>query len=277
MSRVIDLRRERALSGGLAVAMHVLFFALLVVGVSWQKTIEPQAMVVDLWASLPAVKPAPAEPEPVAKPEPPPPPPPKVEVKPEPKPEPRPVAKPEAKPVPKADIALKEKQEKEKREKQERLEKEAKAKEDKLRAEKARREQEDLQRKMLAAEQQKADAAARAAKEQADAQRRAEAQAAAAQAKLVNEYTERIRAKVRGFVVLPPGLQGNPEAEFDVVLIPGGEVLSAKLRKSSGNAAYDAAVERAILRAQPLPLPPDPSLFGQFRELRLAFRPQDRP
>ena len=275
MSRVIDLRRERALSGGLAVAMHVLFFALLVVGVSWQKTIEPQAMVVDLWASLPAVKPAPAEPEPVAKPEPPPPPPPKVEVKPEPKPEPRPVAKPEAKPVPKADIALKEKQEKEKREKQERLEKEAKAKEDKLRAEKARREQEELHRKMLAAEQQKADAAARAAKEQADAQRRAEAQAAAAQAKLVNEYTERIRAKVRSHVVVPPGLQGNPEAEFDVVLIPGGEVLTTKLRKSSGNAAYDAAVERAILKAQPLPLPPDPNVFGQFRELRLKFRPQE--
>jgi len=275
MSRVIDLRRERALSGGLAVAMHVLFFALLVVGVSWQKTIEPQAMVVDLWASLPAVKPAPAEPEPVAKPEPPPPPPPKVEVKPEPKPEPRPVAKPEAKPVPKADIALKEKQEKEKREKQERLEKEAKAKEDKLRAEKAKREQDELQRKMLAAEQQKADAAARAAKEQADAQRRAEAQAAAAQAKLVNEYTERIRAKVRSHVVVPPGLQGNPEAEFDVVLIPGGEVLTTKLRKSSGNAAYDAAVERAILKAQPLPLPPDPNVFGQFRELRLKFRPQE--
>jgi colicin import membrane protein len=275
MSRVIDLRRERALSGGLAVAMHVLFFALLVVGVSWQKQIEPQAMVVDLWASLPAVKPAPVEPEPVAQPEPPPPPPPKVEAKPEPKPEPRPVAKPEAKPVPKADIALKEKQEKEKREKQERLEKEKKAKEDKLRAEKAKREQEDLQRKMLAAEQQKTDAAARAAKEQADAQRRAEAQAAAAQAKLVNEYTERIRAKVRGFVVLPPGLQGNPEAEFDVVLIPGGEILTTKLRKSSGNAAYDAAVERAILKAQPLPLPPDPNLFGQFRELRLKFRPQE--
>ena len=273
MSRVIDLRRERALSGSLAVAMHVLFFALLVVGVSWQKTIEPQAMVVDLWASLPAVKPAPAEPEPVAKPEPPPPPAPKVEAKPEPKPEPRPVAKPEAKPVPKADIALKEKQEKEKREKQERLEKEAKAKEDKLRAEKARREQEDLQRKMLAAEQQKADAAARAAKEQADAQRRAEAQAAAAQAKLVNEYTERIRAKVRGFVVLPPGLQGNPEAEFDVVLIPGGEVLSAKLRKSSGHAGYDEAVERAVLKSSPLPRPDRPELFQ--RALELKFRPLD--
>ncbi len=59
MSLALALRRERTLSGGFAVAMHVLFFALLVLGVSWQKKIEPQAMMVDLWGSLPPVaKPA---------------------------------------------------------------------------------------------------------------------------------------------------------------------------------------------------------------------------
>ena len=36
---------------------------------------------------------------------------------------------------------------------------------------------------------------------------------------------------------------------------------------------YDSAVERAIKKAQPLPLPPDVKLFGNFRELRLTFRP----
>jgi colicin import membrane protein len=34
-------------------------------------------------------------------------------------------------------------------------------------------------------------------------------------------------------------------------------------------------VERAILRAQPLPLPPDPALFKDFRELNLIFRPKE--
>jgi colicin import membrane protein len=269
LSLAVELRRERTLSGGFAVAMHVLFFALLVVGVSWQKKIEPQAMVVDLWGSLPPVAKPAVEPEPAPAVKPEPPPPPRAVAKPEPKP----VPKPEVKPPPaKADIALREKQEKEKREK---LEKEKLAKEEKAKAEKAKREQDDLQRKLLAEQQKQADTAARSAKEQADAQRRAEAQAASAQAKLLNEYTNRIKAKIRQFVVIPPNIQGNPEAEFDVVLIPGGEVLSAKLRKSSGNAAYDSAVERAILKAQPLPLPPDPALFGQFRELRLTFRPQE--
>ena len=48
--------------------------------------------------------------------------------------------------------------------------------------------------------------------------------------------------------MLPPDIPGNPEAIFDVVQLPTGEVMSAKLRKSSGYQAYDAAVERAILQ-----------------------------
>ena len=47
----------------------------------------------------------------------------------------------------------------------------------------------------------------------------------------------------------------------------------AELTKPSGSAAYDSAVERAIKKAQPLPLPPDAALFDRFRELRLTVRP----
>ena len=90
-----------------------------------------------------------------------------------------------------------------------------------------------------------------------------------------NEYIERIRAKIKRNVQVLQNIQGNPEAEFDVVLLPGGEVLSVKLKRASGNAAYDSAVERAIFKAQPLPLPPDPALFRDFRELNLRFRPQE--
>jgi colicin import membrane protein len=59
------------------------------------------------------------------------------------------------------------------------------------------------------------------------------------------------------------------------VQIPGGEVLNVKLKRSSGNSAYDAAVERAIFKAQPLPPPPEPLRFGDFRELNLKFRPKE--
>ena len=117
--------------------------------------------------------------------------------------------------------------------------------------------------------------AQRLAKEQAEAQQAMATQAASAQSKLRNEYIERIRTKIRRFIVQPPNLQGNPESEFDVVVLPDGNVLAVKLKRPSGNAAYDNAVERAINRAQPLPLPPDPTLAKDFRELNLRFKAQE--
>ncbi len=59
-------------------------------------------------------------------------------------------------------------------------------------------------------------------------------------------------------------------------LLPGREVLSTALKKTSGNSSYDAAVERAILAAQPLPVPTETDLcYKMFGELTLIFRPKD--
>jgi colicin import membrane protein len=69
---------------------------------------------------------------------------------------------------------------------------------------------------------------------------------------------------------------GNPELKFDIALMPTGELSGVpKLTKSSGTVACDEAVERAIMASQPLPLPSDASLFSQFRNLKLRFRPND--
>ena len=87
-------------------------------------------------------------------------------------------------------------------------------------------------------------------------------------------WQDKIRAKIRGNILLPQGLVGNPEAIFDVTLLPSAEVLTVRRRKSSGNMAYDEAVERAILKSSPLPKPEQPSLFE--RQLELRFRPQDK-
>jgi colicin import membrane protein len=51
-------------------------------------------------------------------------------------------------------------------------------------------------------------------------------------------------------------------------------VLTVRKRKSSGHAGYDDAVERAIMKSSPLPLPDDRNLFQ--RQLELKFHPQDR-
>lgn len=85
------------------------------------------------------------------------------------------------------------------------------------------------------------------------------------------DYQNRIRSRVRNNLVRPPGLSGNPEAEFIVSQLPDGTVSSVRLQRSSGIASLDDAIERAIWRSSPLPLPTESSLFQ--RELRLTFRP----
>ncbi|MGE5526645.1 MAG: TonB C-terminal domain-containing protein [Rhodospirillaceae bacterium] len=279
-------RNEKTVSGVAAVVMHLLFFALLVFGVSWQKRQPDSAMVVDLWSSLPAPKVETPRPEPKPEPEPP-----RPAPKPEPKPtppkaEPKPPPKPEPKPQVKPDIALKEKLEKERKLKEEQQKQQKLEQEKKLKAEQARKEKEkeladkkqrekELAEKKLK-EQKEAEAKQRAAQEQAEAQRRLAAQQAAASQKMVDEYRRRISEKIKRFIVEPPNLNPKAEVEFDIVVIPGGEVLSAKLKRSTNSMpAYDSAVERAIMRAQPLPLPPDPALASQFRELNLVFKPKD--
>jgi len=251
---VLETQNEKAVSGALTLVMHLLFFALLVFGVAWQKH-EPAAMVAELWSSLPAPPPPKAEPVPPT-------PQPKVEPKIEPKIEPKPVPKIEPKPVPKPDIALREKKEKA-----------LKAAKERELAEKKKGE-EQAQLAALKKQQAKEAEEMRLAREQDEALRKLAQSQAAAQAKLVDEYKHLIREKIKRFVIEPPNLPKTAQVEFDVVLLPGGEVLSVKLRKSSALALYDSAVERAILKAQPLPLPPDPSMFKHFRELNLIFRPE---
>ncbi len=273
---------ERVVSGVLALAMHLLFLALLIFGVAWQKR-EPQAVVVDLWSDLPPMPAPKPPPVPEVKPAPAPPPPaPKVEVKPAPKVEPKVEPKPE--PVPDPEIALKEKRERERKAREQALA-EKKKREEQALAEKKRQEAQALADKKrreeqarlaaLKAQRAKEAEARRLAREQAEAQRKLAAAEAAAQAKLIDEYTRRIREKIKRFIVEPPNLPGNPEVIFAVTVLPGGEILDVKTRRPSAVAAWDSAVERAIRRAQPLPLPPDPALMSKFRELELVFRPKE--
>jgi colicin import membrane protein len=85
---------------------------------------------------------------------------------------------------------------------------------------------------------------------------------------------DKVRFRIRSNIILPQGIAGNPEAVFDVALLPTGEVLSVKQTRSSGNPAYDEAVYRAILKSSPLPKPDNPALFE--RRLELRFRPLDK-
>ena len=98
-------------------------------------------------------------------------------------------------------------------------------------------------------------------------------QAAAARNKAIADYLGRIRGKIRGNIVLPPDIKGNPEAVFEVTQLPSGEVISVRLKKSSGNTALDSAVERAILKSSPLPRPEQSEVFDRL--LNIPYRPRE--
>jgi len=249
----------------LAAAVHGAFFALIVFGITWQ--VSPTApLMAELWDKLPPSKPAPPpppepepqkpepKPEPEKKVEPPKPQPPKPDVKPEP-PKPDPAI---------AEKAAREKREKERREKLEREQAEKK-KQDEARK---KREQEEAAKKK--AEDDKRRREEEAKKREAE---KARAEAAARRQSEVDKYINDIRLKIRSRANVPDNITGNPEVHVRLRILPGGEVLDATITKSSGNRAYDAAIERAIRSAQPLPVPPpDSELFPQFRDLNLNIR-----
>lgn len=232
----------KRISIALAVAVHVLLAAFLFYGVSWQ-TKSPEAVEVELVRATPDPVPAPVAVPPAPTPEPPPP---------MPAPEPKP-----APPPPKPEIAIKEKEK-------------PKPPPKPVPAPTPRVDpfQEQLKREAEQLTQRKQ--AETAAQELAQVKA---GQAAAARNKAVADYLGRIRGKIRGNIVLPPEIKGNPEAIFEVTQLPTGEVISVRLKKSSGNPALDAAVERAILKSSPLPKPEQSDVFDRL--LNIPYRPRE--
>ena len=245
------VKHDRLLQAGvLALLVHVGFFIFMTFGLNW-KTHPPEGVVVDLWSSLPE---PPKPPVQKVKPLPPKPVQPPKKVKPLPPKKVKPLPpKPEKLTAPtKPDIALK----KEKIKKPKPKPAEQKQKIDKKQKARVAAEVERLQKE-----------------HQEEEERRLQKKAAGAQAavkhNLIDEYKAKILAKIKSNIRMPTELPGNPIAEFDVTLLPGGEILDVRLRTSSGFTTFDRAVERAIVLSRPLPVPPDPLLFPNFRNLSL--------
>ena len=261
----------RGASIALAAAVHLLLLAVLLFGVRWQNR-PPEAVVVELWREPPPpVQVVEPKPEPVPPPapvvEPPKPEPviekPEIAIKEPPKPKPEVVKpKPEVvkpKPVPKPEPKLKP---------------EPKAKPQPApKVEAKPRPRDDEMKKRMAEELAREQLALRDASERQAIKDQLARDAAAVNTKALAAWADKVRALVRSKIILPQDIKGNPEAIFDVVQLPTGEVLSVKLRKSSGNRVLDEAIERAILKASPLPKPDKPELF--MRNFELRYRPLD--
>lgn len=241
----------------LSVAMHGLLILALIFSVKWQT--RQESVAVELWSAPPApvldAAPVPEPPpEPTSAPRPEPPPPPPV-------PRPQPKAEIKAPPV-KPDIPVQ--KEKPKPE----LKKPAPDRSalDELLGMAASETRQIDRRKEVLAEQ------ARAEQQRRSLEGQKQAAAEQARAKANADWQNRIRGKIKGNIIRVE-VPGNPRAVFRVEQLPSGEVLTVKMTRSSGNGPYDRAVEAAILKSSPLPLPSDPSLF--VRELELTFCPKE--
>ena len=262
-------------AGWLALLVHVLLLGALIFSFNWKAAHTVVAVSeVELWDSLPKEsKPEPPKPKKPTKVIPPKP----VEEveKVEPKVVEPKVEEPKVEAAkPEVDIALEKKKKEEEQKKKDA---------DKL-AEKKRKDDAKAEEKKKLADLQKKVSEESDTKEKIDsevlARMRAETlsenakPSAAASQGVVDEYVTKIQAKIRGNVNRSLCSEGNPELKFKVSLMPNGEFSSnPALTKSSGNAACDGAVERAIIASEPFPLPTDPDALARFRNLNLNFKP----
>lgn len=88
-----------------------------------------------------------------------------------------------------------------------------------------------------------------------------------------DSYGGRIRARIKPNITFDPSsVSGNPAAEVEVRCAPDGTIVSKKLVKSSGNAAWDNAVLKAIDKTEILPRDTDGRVHSP---LLLVFKPND--
>ena len=257
----------------MAIAVHVVLLVAMLVSFNWKAAHTVLNVTeVELWDKIPKSNPTVVVEEPKPEPQPPPP-----IVKEEPKPEPKIEEKPKPE-EPKMDIEL----EKKKRE----LEEKEKLLEDKRRKDEATKKlaqqmrEEDLSEKTAVEKQEKLerDKALRKLKEDMLNENGADDAKAASVANTAekNTYIAKITAKIRSNVNKSLCGDGGPEIHVEISVLPTGQISgNPKITKSSENSACDGAVERAILASEPLPLPDDPDLKAQFRNLKLKFKPNN--
>lgn len=258
-----------------SLLLHVLVLVLFWLFASPSTLPEPpkvmQAVLMSVPPGPPAKAPA-AAPAPAPAPEPLPPP---VQPKPPVPPKPEPATKPVVPPKPKPEAVLPAKKPEKPKPKiddqrldQEMAEIEAEASRVKA-ADDARRKREAELRQQALAQALKDEAEAMAA----DAAAAARARQMAAQ---IGEFQIAINKKIKSLWRRPANVTGKLVTEMRITLLPGGEVASVLITRSSGNQAFDASAEEAVRRASPLPVPSDPLLFReQFKVLILKFKPEE--
>ena len=151
------------------------------------------------------------------------------------------------------------KAEQQRRDEQAKAEREAQAQREKEAAEKRQREQAEARRRQQAESELQAQLAAEA-----------EANAARA-AGLQDQYMLMIQSHVKRFWQKPLSARPGIECVVNVVQLPTGDVVSAKVGQCNGDDAVRRSIENAVTASSPLPRPPSQAVFS--RNFTITFAP----
>ncbi len=290
---------------GLALLVHLLLMVALTAGIQWNQD-NSLSVEAELWAAVPmAVAPKLVEAEPPPPP-PPPPPAPKEMVK----PPPEPTSNVDADiALAKRKKQLEEDKKKQETLEAERLQKELLKKEEEKKAKLKEKEQKELKDKALKEKELKEkekkekelkDKEAKKLQEQKEAKpspadtKKLEAMrqenmkriagmagatgdenatgTAQRSAGPSDSYSGRIRGRIKPNITFTEDIASNAPAEVEVRCAPDGTIVGKKLIKSSGNAAWDNAVLKAIDKTEILPRDIDGRIHSP---LVISFRPKD--
>jgi colicin import membrane protein len=290
---------ERKSDAWVSLAQSVLLHAVVIGALAYgfyayqqrPKPATPTLAVEGVVVEADDLQPVQASPEPIA-----PPPEPEPAPPPEPEPEPAPVEdmgppSPTPEEIQQREQEEQRRLEEQRRAEEERLAAEKKAAEEKAaaerrareEAERKRKEEERLARERRAAEEKrraeekrKAEEARERAAREAELRRVLEAEERATALRSSDAYRNwigQIAARIQRAWLRPPSAKPGIDCVVYVTQVPGGAVTNVRVGECNGDAAVRESIESAVLRASPLPPPPDPAMFE--RNLEIRFVPTD--
>lgn len=159
----------------------------------------------------------------------------------------------------------------------------AAAKREQERRDQERRDQQQRDREAQAQREKEAAAQKERDRQAAEQRRReaelqaalsAEAERAEAEASgLLDQYLHMLETRIKQNWDRPLSARPGIDCVVNVVQLPTGDVMSARVAACNGDEAVRRSIEKAVMDASPLPKPPDPSLFE--RNLVVNFRPDE--
>jgi len=96
----------------------------------------------------------------------------------------------------------------------------------------------------------------------------------AATSRLIDQAKQKILQRIASYWIVPKQANHHMRTSLLMTLANSGKVQSVSVIKSSGLPILDQSAVYAVKKASPLPLPVDPRLLKQFKQLRLTLCPE---